>query len=348
MDRTTYQFDRIEALRAAPLRRVGGGSGERAPPPNAPNPRIGVIYNPRSHRNRGQDLECTQRLGITVAQPESREQIAEALADLDRQGVDFLIINGGDGTVRDVLTMGQGVFGDNWPALAVLPKGKTNALTVDLGVPTDWSLSDAVAAWSDGRRVRRRPLAITAQGRDEPAVMGFFLGAGAFTIGTRAGQDAHALGFFGSLAVGATAAWGVLQALLGSNRNQWRRGSEMAISRLSDGSALAHSQHGDPGRRSIILASTLRHMPMGLKLFAPDSSGIKLVAMDKPLRRLLLSFPAILYGWRPAWLERAGFHQTDGEGFAMRFAEPFILDGEAFDPGQYRVEQGPDLTFVTA
>ena len=54
-------------------------------------------------------------------------------------------------------TCGQAVFGDDWPAIAVLPKGKTNALTVDLGVPDDWTLQDAIDALDGGGRTRRRP-----------------------------------------------------------------------------------------------------------------------------------------------------------------------------------------------
>jgi hypothetical protein len=52
-------------------------------------------------------------------------------------------------------------------------------------------------------------------------------------------------------------------------------------------------------------------------------------------------------GWRPKWLSRAGLHQLDAEGLAVDVAEPVILDGEAFPPGRYRVEQGPELTFVS-
>ena len=126
--------------------------------------RIGVIYNPRSHRNKGQDLDCISRPDILVVQPESRALIADALAELAEAGIDYLIINGGDGTVRDVLTFGQKVFGDNWPVMAVLPKGKTNALNVDLGAPDDWSMADAIAAWDKGKRLVRRPVAVTRDG----------------------------------------------------------------------------------------------------------------------------------------------------------------------------------------
>jgi hypothetical protein len=117
-----------------------------------------VIYNPRSHRNKGQDLALGDRERVMLATPEKRGQISSVLEDFAKNGIDYLIISGGDGTVRDVLTCGAEVFGDDWPVLAVLPKGKTNALNVDIGAPANWSLAEAIDAFETGSRVTRRPL----------------------------------------------------------------------------------------------------------------------------------------------------------------------------------------------
>ncbi len=346
MDRVIYDFD------AAPLRNCaatpsGAARQTGSCPPSGVRPRIGVIYNPRSHRNRGQDLACALRDGIAVAQPRRREDIAEALAEFAREGIDYLVINGGDGTVRDVLTMGQSVFGARWPVIAVLPKGKTNALNVDLGASPDLSLEEAVAAWSTAVRVKRRPLAIAYEGSGEPPMLGFIFGAGTFTLGIEAGQEIHSLGFFNGLAVVATGAWGVVQALFGSDRNRWRRGTEMTLAFLPSAEPVPRSRHGDPRRRSILLASTLERMPAGLQVFGRPRAGLKLAVLDHARRRILVALPAILAGWRPRWLEGAGLHQLDAEGFAIDVAEPVILDGEVFPAGRYRVEQGPELTFVS-
>jgi hypothetical protein len=308
-------------------------------------PVVGVIYNPRSHRNQGQDLALAALPNVHVAQPEGREAIAHALADFHRLGVEFLVINGGDGTVRDVLTAGETVFAGGWPALAVLPKGKTNALNVDLGAPANWNLDDAVAAFPKGRRVVRRPLRVVPL--DGPAPMlGFILGAGGYAMGVRAGQDAHRMGAFNSLAVGVTAAWGVLQGLFGTDHNPWRRGSAMEILLGPERAPLPHAGFGYDGRRSVMLASTLERFPVGLKIFGPHRAGLKIAAMDRPRRRLLAAMPAILAGWHPHWLEAAGMHFRSTESFEFAIADEFILDGEAFAGGCFRVEQGPPLSFV--
>ena len=345
MDLTIYRFDQLQmnALGDEPA----ASSAREAGRARVAQPRIGVIYNPRSHRNRGQDLDCAAGANITVAQPAKREDIADELADFARQGIDYLIINGGDGTVRDVLTMGQGVFGSNWPALAILPKGKTNALNVDLGAPAGWNLADAIAAYGNGRRIVRRPLEVVREGSGEPPMIGFIFGAGGFTLGVETGQDAHKLGFFNSLAVGVSGAWGLAQALFGSDENKWRRGTGMVLEYLPSHKPMPRSRHGNPLRRAFLLSSTLRKLPMGIQLFGAERDGLKLTLLDKPLRRIIVSAPAILLGWRPSWLGEAGFHQLDAEAFAIDIDEAVILDGEAFPPGRYVVGQGPELTFVT-
>lgn len=319
-----------------------------APPVRAvrPAPSVGVIYNPRSHRNQGQDLNLGVRANIFVAQPEDTARLQEALARFAARGIDYLVINGGDGTVRDVLTAGQSVFGDTWPDLAVLPKGKTNALNVDLGAPSRWTIGAAIAAYAEGRRVVRRPLRVEALDGGVAPMLGFIFGAGAYTLGIRAGQDAHKLGAFDSLAVGVTAAWGVLQALLGSDRNLWRRGVEMRIALGDEARALPHGPLGDPARRHFVLASTLERFPAGMKPFGDGLHGLKLGVMDYPKRRLLLMLPAALTGRAPDRLRAWGFHQLAADPVEIAVADEIILDGEAFPAGRYRLTSGPELRFV--
>ncbi len=316
-------------------------------------PIIGIIYNPRSHRNRGRDLDIAALPNVHVEQPNERSDIPAALARFANLGVNYLIINGGDGTVRDVLSCGQTVFAGDWPELAVLPKGKTNALNVDLGAPAGWTLADAVAAHATARRVKRRPVSIApADGQTESipgcgsSMLGFILGGGAFTLGVQAGQDAHRLGAFNSLAVGVTSAWGVLCGLLGSNDNIWRRGTVMQFLLGANRTPLPHCGEGDPARRSVFLASTLRRFPAGMKLFGAHEDGLKLLVLDRPTRRVLGMVPAIMAGWVPQWVKDRGLHQVAAEQFELTIEEEYILDGEAYPAGVFIVSSGPELSFV--
>ena len=343
MERTIYNFEQFDRLRHdhahAPLKAEASSKVDQAV-------RVGVILNRRSHQNSAETRECEDRTNVTIACPDTRLGIAHELARFAEKGIDLLVISGGDGTVRDVLTMGQPVFGKDWPKIAVLPKGKTNALNVDLGSPNNWTLAQAIDAYSKGRTVKRRPLAVRAAGTGDPAMLGFIFGAGAFTLSVDAGQDAHRIGFFNSLAVGMASAWGVLQALFGSDGNRWRRGAAMDLAYLPSGEEMPRSRHGDRSRRTVMLASTLKTMPLDIKLFGKGQEGIRLLVLDHPRRRVLFSVPAILAGWHPLWLKASGLHHLAAEGFAITLDSPFILDGEHFDGGSFTVEQGPELTFV--
>ncbi len=319
-------------------------------------PVVGVIYNPRSHRNQGRDLEIAARPNVHVEQPETRKDIGDALARLAARNIDFLIINGGDGTVRDVLTCGLAVFGEDWPALAVLPKGKTNALNVDLGAPNGWTLADAISAYNKGKRIARRPLAVepvdegTSARQDSEhcsdTMLGFILGGGAFTLGIQAGQDAHKMGAFNSLAVAATSVWGVAQALFGTDRNIWRRGTQTEFLLGDKREKVPHYGPGDPERRSVFLSSTLERFPAGMKLFDTSRPGLKISILDHPHRRILAVMPMILTGKVPRWVRRMGWHQVHADHYEMRIEEPYILDGEAYPAGHYRISAGPELSFV--
>ncbi|MDJ0979596.1 MAG: diacylglycerol kinase family protein [Erythrobacter sp.] len=311
-------------------------------------PRVGVIYNPRSHRNQGADFDCGVCPQVHIATPDKRDALPEALSEFAKDDIDLLVINGGDGTVRDVLTCGSSIFGDNWPAIAVLPKGKTNALTVDLGVPSEWSLQDAIDAFDQGDRVVRRPLDITDLDKGASSrVLGFILGAGAFTRATSAGQSAHKLGAFNSAVVGVTTAWALMQAFFASRQNPWRRGSRMAIKLGRAGSPMAHSGAGDPEYRQLMLATTLERLPAGLKPFGRLRTGLRMVVLDQVDRRTAVMLPLAAFGKLDSGARERGIHQLSVPEFTLAIEDSFIFDGEAFPKGRYRVGQGPALQFVT-
>ncbi|WP_120716987.1 diacylglycerol/lipid kinase family protein [Tsuneonella amylolytica] len=337
---------KVPAARAqAPGAPTGAGETASGPAPRVEGgPRIGVIYNPRSHRNRKLQQEVEALPGVSVAAPERRGELRGVLEGFAADGVTCIVVSGGDGTVRDVLTAGLPVFGDAWPALAVIPAGKTNALNADLGAPKDWTLKGILGALEAGNRAVRRPLIVRDRdGGGELA--GFIFGAGVFTTAVAAGQDAHRLGAFDSLAVGATAVWGMVQALLGSDRNRWRRGERMAIRTGADRAPLPRSDRGDPARRTFILAMTVEQLPANIRPFA-DLEGMKLIALDYPTRSLLARAPAIARGWWPAHAERRGLHRCATDRIEIDLGDRFILDGEAFPAGSYEIVPGPALSFV--
>jgi hypothetical protein len=336
MNHPIKTFDSLPqaAPEPATLRAVGGGAPREVP-------LVGVIRNPRSFRNKGLAPEHAARAEVLTETTLKRKELFEVLARFASSGIDYLAIDGGDGTVRDVLTYGAAAFGDDWPPLIVLPKGKTNALAADLGLPPLWTLDRALERARAGSFARRRPLVVAEAGDALARVQGFMLGAGVFNRAISLGQSAHRWGAFNSMAVVVTATWSLGQAFFAGGGNPWRRQTGM---RLTDdfGNPIA----GEAELRYVLLASTLENFPMRLKPFGDWREGLKLAALDRPSRRSLLRIPLIGIGRQPSRPASLGYHWVSPDSFRMTLEDRFILDGEAFPPGEYRVSQGPELRFI--
>lgn len=346
MHGTIYEFEALPPL-AVPVASVrsrsrGVSAGIRAP-------LIGIIRNPRSHRNKGQQPEFAERPNVLTRTPRTRTALRAELADFAARGIEYLAVDGGDGTVRDVLTCGEDIFAGHWPQLIVLPKGKTNALAVALGLPNHWSLAEALDAVAQGKTTERSPLVVElpAEARDAdgaPAlrVQGFILGAGMFTQCTEAAQRAHRLGAFNSFAVLLTIVWGLLKSFFGAPS-----GTEMRFGVGRERVPLPDSGRGGPDRRYLLLASTLDRFPLGIKPFGPHKQGLMIALVDAPLRRILALVPLLATGAHWAGLTGLGAHRLAlDEELALELGDRFILDGEYFPAGRYVLRQGAPLRFV--
>lgn len=339
MDRTIYEFEQLPRAYAA-------GEPGAAAPRDLAEPLVGVIRNPRSHRNKDCMPEMAGQPNVLTATPRTRTELAGVLADFANKGIDLLAVDGGDGTVRDVLTCGAPIFGADWPRLIVLPKGKTNALAVDLGLPNEWSLPEALRAMRQGRIVERRPIVVDQPGGDGGKVLGFILGAGIFTTATQAGQTVHRYGAFNSFAVAVIAVFGVFQALFGIGRSAWRAQTGMRIFTGKDGTEVPHSIHAPAHSRYAMLFSTLDKFPLGMRPFGRARGGLKFAMLDRPLRRVVLLVPFMLGGWDRPGFARLGVHRGTAEEAVLELDDRFILDGEAFPAGRYRLRMGPKLRFI--
>lgn len=310
-------------------------------------PLVGIIRNPRSHRNKGVPAEMEDCSNILTRTPRSREELHHVLAGFAQRGIDYLVVDGGDGTVRDVLSCGAEIFDEAWPTFIVLPKGKTNALAVDLGLPADWSLTDAMAAARSGDTLTRRPLRIRRTDNAGVSIQGFIMGAGVYSHATQVGQEAHRRGAFNSLAVGLTVLWGIIQALFGGANNPWRATTRTRLVDRLTGRDLPRSRNGKRNERYLTIATTFERFPLGARPFGRDvAPGLKLALIDSPVRWVVAMLPLVIFGFYGKLLERSGMHRIHASEIDMDLDGNFVLDGESFPAGDYIIDQGPLLTFV--
>ena len=316
-----------EAVDAAPIVPARGASPLR----------VGIIDNRKSHRNRAHlPIARPDLAEITRATPHSQEELRQVLAQFAQQNLDLIAIDGGDGTVRDVLSAARAPFGEHLPRLAVLPGGKTNALAHDLGVPTDWTVDALLDAAIAGKYRERAPIEITRD--DAPPLLGFLFGAGGFVRATELAQRTHRIGAFHGVAVSLSLSWAIAQTLFGSNSNGWRTGERMRF-RIGNGAWRDEAMY-------LLFASTLEKLPAGLRPFGPVRPGLKVLAVDAPPRAVPWNVPLLLAGHRSAAMDAAGYRVDDTDAMEVTLERDFIFDGEHYPGGKLMFRRGAPLRFV--
>jgi hypothetical protein len=196
----------------------------------------------------------------------------------------------------------------------------------------------ALAAAENGQVRRRAPLEIWRAGATDPEMKGFLFGTGAFVRGTQAAQRAHGVGLVDALAVAVTLAGAVVRTLFGGPRGGWRSGDSLSLT--FDGAP------APAGRRFLLLASTLKRLPLGLRPFGTPRAGAKALDVDAHPRRLLGALPLILAGREAAWLADGGYRRSDFETMKLSLDGDFVLDGEIYPGGDLIVRMGEPLEFV--
>jgi hypothetical protein len=299
--------------------------------------RAGVIRNRRSYRNL-RALPGPPPADVLDVLAEQQSDLFGGLRHLAAEGVDLVIIDGGDGTVREVLTRLPEAFGGRIPRLGLAPNGKTNALALDLGVAMGTTVHAILEAARSGRPGKRRHcLEVLRPGLALPERRGFLFGLGAFVKATELAQRNHDRGLFDNAAIGVTLAGAVAHTLFGGPDDPWRRGEPVKASFDASDEARA---------RFLVLASTLKRFPLGLKPFGEPREGLKVLSVDAPPRRLIAALPVILSGGDRPWLAANGYRREDETSFALDFPGDFVLDGEVFEGGELSVRLGPELEFV--
>jgi len=300
---------------------------------------VGIIFNRRAHRNLGHAL-AVRDLAQTLdwSYPQTEQDLREALARFASRKIDILVVDGGDGTIRDVLSIAAAYFRDGLPKIAIIPSGKTNALALDLGIPIHWSLDDALAALASGRTKLRCPIEVRHAAAATPHLRGFLFGAGAFVEATAVAQNVHGIGGYRGVAVGLSLAAAVAQTVFGGRGNRWRRGIDVRVTPKNE----------VPVEQPfyLILGSTLKRLPLGLRPFGRERAGLKMLGIDAPPRHVLATLPALLAGSEATWLERFGYHRRTTDSVRLQFETGFVLDGETYPGGDLILEQGDPLEFV--
>lgn len=316
--------------------------------------RVGIIRNPRSRRNQREGAPDPHGLGdnVILRQPASLGELEAAIDEFAARKVDVIAIDGGDGTIRDVLSAAIPAFA-KLPLFALLASGKTNVIAANVG---SWGSGSkalshlAMAARSDllvRQRHRRPTLQLTFANR---RLHGFVFGAGAYRRATALADKGFSDGLSRGLRVVASIGRGILSAFRRSERQLWLAGTPMAVSHGHDNDDVAAEAEAEQAR-FLFLATTLKRFMLGIWPFwGQDAQSVRYLDVEAMPRRLGAAFLPALRGRPRRWMTQAGYRSGSSRQIRLRLSEPFILDGEAYSPGPdgtVTIEPGPYVDFIS-
>jgi len=297
--------------------------------------RTGLISNPRSQHNR-RGLDDLRAAGAGIPDLLHREldgeqSLATVLAELAAREVGLVVINGGDGTVQRALTelLESRPF-ERLPLVAILPRGMANMTAGDVGLRGRSTaalgrLLEGARAGTVGSSVVRRRILRVENIRGWPPQRCLFFGAAAIYDAIElCCRNVYARGLKGNLGMGLTLGGLLLSSLLGRSDGALR-GHEIAVA--IDG------QPAVPGKRLLVLATTLERMILGSRPFwNPGDGAIRFTSIAHPPVDLIRSAPKVLYGWRRSTLSEEHYASCGAEQIALQLDGAFTLDGEFFEP----------------
>ncbi|MDC0116031.1 acylglycerol kinase family protein [Octadecabacter sp.] len=312
--------------------------------------KIGLISNPLSRANRkngGVAAQVTPSAEICVSQPHDHIQLVDDLKRFAQDEVELIVIDGGDGTVRDVVSNIHHGYHGAWPLFAILPSGKTNVIAGEVG-----HFTAGYAGWlrlveqrKTGRlghtEKRYAALEISWPTQNVPMQRGFLMGFAAFADGKRIAEEKlHPKGIAKGLAV-AIALGSVLFRNLMPGLSKDKGSGEVGSVEV-DGAKLEVERH------FLVMASTLNQLTLGMRPFWEQGSGqINWLDISAPPKRLLSGLLLLARGQRRTWMEKGGYSSGRANGLGVKFDAPFVLDGELYEThGHVHVTQSQFIRFV--
>jgi len=297
-------------------------------------PRIGVLFNPLSGKNR----QGLKTISQTISEyPRAFQQnvqtprdISNALLDFARQKIDLLVISGGDGTVQAVLTVlfNRQPFAKH-PQLIVLAAGTTNMIAGDVGVSGDQNKAlRRLFQWAQTgsgsvTKIQRPVLRLQIPGYE--VKYGMFFGAASISQGIQYyHKNLHSKGWRGFP--------GICLTLV---RYLWA-----AFRKPSQSTAafrIKYGLNGQPLQKEnflLLFVSTLDRLFFGLRPFWGNKGGpLRFTAVRSPAKHLLRVLPSLARGRRTdkGTLEN-GYYSNNVDEVKLFLDSPVALDGEIYTP----------------
>ncbi len=298
--------------------------------------RPGVLINPLGGRNRreGRRLLRAAKASFDLVHQASRPRDMEKiLHSFVQEGVNLLLVSGGDGTIQALLTMlFRNRLFEPVPLLGILPGGTTNLIAGDVGIkgsqPAALKCVRRLLEHEDdaghGFHVVSRPV-LRLHRVGAPDEYGMFLGAAGLY---------HAVSFYKTRLEG--------RPLLGRTRvlitalklflsHVWGAAQDKAPDRFKvtvDGNIVLKDSF------MFFMVTTLERLLLRMRPFnGPGSGPLHFLAVRESRRHLLRVLAAMLAGRQSSCLnEKNGYYSFNATRIILEGAEGVALDGQLFRP----------------
>lgn len=298
---------------------------------------VGVLSNPMSTRNTsglGLVRDVVEDFnGVFHFEIGDIRDVSLALHRFAEYGTEVIAINGGDGTIHAVFSIliNEKPF-KKMPLIAILPAGKTNMISEDLGAkqPRPHHYLRRLLEWAkDGSLnrhvVKRHVLKVEGIDRQQP-IYGMFLGTAGIIEGiayTR--RRIHPLGLPNALSHALSMAVLFCRAIVGGffRKGQDER-SLVQVTIDRKGTVM--------GRYLVVIATTLNRLLLGFRAGGGEGAGaVRYFSVeDTPgiiMRAIWLALTGKL-GKRAV----AGVTNRDASLVRLRLTTPITVDGEFYTP----------------
>ena len=270
---------------------------------------------------------------------DSLEDLAQVARHFCETEIEYLAVNGGDGTVSQTLSAMIREYGDKpLPIIVVLGGGTMNVLSLNLGIrkKPEMILSELVHNLSLNNPLKTKELASIKIGNR----YGFLYADGTSALIL---EDFYKrkTGYLGGAILGVRV---VLSALFRTPLAKRLIRGRPIIFAPKPGNALTHYSLGT-------YASSLARLPMQLPMFGKklmEGQVFRGISISLKPEELLFKFPFIAFFTKPGHYK--GKHNFNCKALEITCEEPFryTLDGELFtaEDGKVHIEVGPMIRFL--
>lgn len=315
--------------------------------------KLGVLSNVHSRRNSRSMSDFNAVLsanpGIVHLAFHKFAAMPHGLRTLAQQGVDHLIVSGGDGTVHAVITelLLRSPF-PKLPKLSLLAGGTTNVIARDVANvrPPAWAMKEIIegtAGGHPGEVITRDTMGLRCSDWNEP-IYGFLAGAIGFYQGTMLSRGHVNHKGTHQVVIGSLSVVRALARVLYHGFGE-KSGIKPERVELSVDNAAAEVDDF-----ALVLATTLNSLVPGVMPFWGTGDGrIKLTTISSPYRRFACAAWWVARGKPRPWLDEAGYRSRRADQIGLRLTTPLIMDGETFEPGpegRAELSAGPSVSFV--